>query len=175
VTISELGSLGEFVASVAVLISLVILIYQVRSAKLDFSSQITRELKSSNNQAFRQLTSQPGLMDLHVRAQRNFSSLSEAEALTWMTWLYTWITQTEDGWKERERGVPNMDFVDGYLLGVAMVLRSEGGAIAWPNLRGFFDEAFLQALDEVVREDDTAYLDLLLGGLPLDRGSRNSS
>jgi hypothetical protein len=162
-TISELGSLGEFVASVAVLVSLVILIFQVRGAKAEFSSQITRDLKSNNNQAFRQLTSQPGLVDLHIRAQRDFQSLSETEAHTWMTWLFTWITQTEEGWKERERGVPNMDFVDGYLLGVALVLRSEGGAIVWPRLRVFFDEGFNRTLEAVMREDDTTHLDLLLG------------
>lgn len=167
-TISELGSLGELVASFAVLISLMILIYQVRGAKNEFSSQVTRELKFSNNEAFRQLTSQPGLMDLHIRAQRDFSNLSEVEALTWMTWLYTWITQTEEGWKERARGVPNMDFVDGYLLGVALVLRSDGGAYVWPRLQGFFDDEFLRALETIVNQDDTTYLDRLLGARPLD-------
>ena len=174
-TISELGSLGEFVASVAVLISLVILIFQVRGAKAEFSSQITRDLKSSNNQAFRQLTSQPELVDLHIRGQRDFQSLSEVEALTWMTWLFTWITQTEEGWKERERGVPNMDFVDGYLLGVALVLRSEGGAIAWPRLRVFFDEGFNRALEAVIRQNDSTNLELLLGDVPSGPESRTSS
>ena len=96
-------------------------------------------------------------------------SLSESESLTWMTWLFTWITQTEEGWKERERGVPNMEFVDGYLLGVALVLRSEGGVIVWPRLRIFFDEEFNRALEAVVREDDTTNLDLLLGDVTLNR------
>ena len=174
-TISELGSLGEFLASVAVLISLIILIFQVRGAKAELSSQITRDLKASNNEAFRQLLSQPRLVDLHIRGQRDFQSLSETEAHTWMTWLFTWITQTEEGWKERERGAPNMEFVDDYLLGVALVLRSEGGAIVWPRLRVFFDEGFNRALEAVVREDDTTHLDLLLGDLPSSPESQVSS
>jgi hypothetical protein len=175
VTISELGSLGEFVASVAVLISLVVLIFQIRGAKAEFSSQTTRDLKSSNNQAFYQLTSQPGLVDLHIRGQRDFQSLSETEAHTWMTWLFTWITQTEEGWKERERGVPNMEFVDGYLLGVALVLRSEGGSIVWPRLRVFFDEGFSRELEAVIRKDDTTHLDLLFGSAPSSLESRTPS
>jgi hypothetical protein len=174
-TISELGSLGEFVASLAVLISLVILIYQVRAAKLEFSSQITREIQSSNNQAFWQLSSQPGLMDLHIRAQRDLSSISEADALTWMTWLYTWIIQTEDGWKERERGVPNMEFVDRYLFGVASVLRSDGGKLAWPRLRPFYDEDFICALEQVVREGEATYLDMLLSDLSVAGEDRRPS
>ena len=171
-SISELGSLGEFVASLAVLISLVILIYQVRAAKIEFSSQITREIQSSNSQAFRQLSSQPGLIDIHIRAQRDFSSLSETDALTWMTWLYTWIIQTEDGWKERERGQPNMEFVDRYLFGVAAVLRSDGGDSVWPRLRPFYDDSFVRALEEIVREGEPTYLDMLLSDLPIDTQSR---
>lgn len=162
-TISELGSLGELIASVAVLISLVVLIYQIRDAKAELSSQINRELKYNNNQALRQLSSQPGLIDLHIRGQRDFESLSEVEALTWMTWLYTWINQTEDGWKERRRGVADTDFVDGYILGIAIVLRSQGGAAVWPKMQAFFDGEFIRVLEAAIQEDDTTYLEFMLG------------
>jgi hypothetical protein len=61
-----------------------------------------------------------------------------------------------------------------YLLGIAVVLRSEGGAIVWPKLRAFFDEDFSRALEALVAEEGPAYLDLLLGDLPLSREDRTA-
>jgi hypothetical protein len=68
-----------------------------------------------------------------------------------------------------------MEFVDGYLLGVALVLRSEGGSIVWPRLRVFFDEGFSRELEAVIRKDDTTHLDLLFGSAPSSLESRTPS
>ena len=42
VSISELGSLGEIIGSIAVLVTLIILVFQVRGARIELSSQMTR-------------------------------------------------------------------------------------------------------------------------------------
>ena len=98
-----------------------------------------------------------------IRGQREYDSLSEAEKVTWMTWLFTWINQTEVAWMARNRGIPNMEWVDRYMLGVALVLRSEGGQIVWPRLREFYETPFADALERTVREDNSTFLEALLG------------
>lgn len=160
-SIAELGSLGEFLGSIAVLVSLVILVLQVRGARAELSGRMTREIKRDNNLVMDHMT-QPGLMDIHIRGQRSFDTLSEAEKLMWLYWLFTWINQTEDAWNARARGMPDMGWVDGYLLGVALVLRSEGGRIAWSRLRGFFESSFVDALDRKISEDKTTFLETAL-------------
>lgn len=160
-TIQELGSLGEFIGSIAVVITLVILVFQVRGARTELSRQMTRDIKRHNNEAFHQLTQDAELAELHVRAQRDFHSLSETERVRWILWLFTWVNQTEDGWVARKRGIPGMDWVDSYVQGVALLLRSEGGRIAWESLRVFYEEDFVRALEQVVEEDSTAWLDSL--------------
>ena len=162
-SISELGSLGEIVGSIAVLITLIILVLQVRGARIELSSQMTREIKRDNNETFHQLTQRPDLVDIHIRGQREYDSLSEAEKLTWMIWLFTWINQTENAWMARKRGIPNMEWVDTYMLGVALVLRSEGGQIVWPRLRALFEKPFADALEQTVRKDNSTFLEVLLG------------
>ena len=102
-TISELGSLGEIIGSIAVLITLIVLVFQVRSARVELASQMTREIKRDNNETFHQLIQRPDLIDIHIRGQREHDSLSEGEKLTWLIWLFTWITQTEDAWLARNR------------------------------------------------------------------------
>ena len=162
-TISEFGSLAEIIGSIAVLVTLIILVVQVRSARIELSSQMTREIKRDNNATFHQLIQRPDLIDIFIRGQREYDSLSEAEKLTLQLWLFTWITQTEDAWLARSRGIPNMEWTDGYMGGVALVLRSEGGQIIWPKLRANFEKPFVDALERAVREDNSTFLGVFLG------------
>lgn len=162
-TISELGSLAEIIGSIAVIITLVILVLQVRGARLELSSQMTREIKRDNNDAFHQLIQRPDLVDIHIRGQREYNKLSEAEIITWGLWLFTWINQTEDAWMARNRGILDMEWVDAYMVGVARVLRSEGGRIVWPRLRGNFERPFTEALERTIQDDEETFLDAILG------------
>jgi hypothetical protein len=161
-SIIELGSLGDFLASLAVFVTLVLLILQFRGARREISTQVTREIKRHNNDTFHQLTQDPTLMDVHVRGQRDFETLTEQEKLRWMVWMFTWITQTEDGYVARRSGIPDMTWVDRYVLGVAAALRSPGGAVVWPKMRGWFDEDFVSAVDSKISEDSTNWLQMLL-------------
>ena len=161
-SISELGSLGEFVGSVFVLATLVILVFQVRGARAEIASQTRREIKRQNNETWHQLIQVPNLLDIHVRAQRDYNGLTEAEKLTWITWMFTWITQTEDLWISRRQGVMDPGTLDRYVIGVALVLRSPGGRIVWPLIQGFFDGEFIGELDRVVAEESTTWLEALL-------------
>jgi hypothetical protein len=161
-SISELGSLGEFVGSVAVLATLVILVFQVKSARAEIGSQTRREIKRQNNETWHQLIQDPNLLDIHVRAQRDYNGLSENEKLTWITWMYTWITQTEDLWTSRKQGVMDPETLDRYVRGVSLVLRSPGGRVVWPIVQGFYDQQFVDELDRVIAEESTTWLERLL-------------
>jgi len=121
-SILELASLAEIVGSIAMLITLVILVYQVRAARIESSSRMTRDIERDNNETFHQLLQRPDLVDIHIRGQRQYSSFSEQERLTWTIWLFTWINQTEDAWVVRSHGSPDMEWVDSYVLGIALVL-----------------------------------------------------
>ena len=161
-SISELGSLGVFIASLAVLVTLVLLLMQFRSARRELSGQVTREIKRHNNDTFHRLTQDPALIDVHIRGQRDFEALTEQEKVTWSLWMFTWISQTEDGYVARRGGISGMPWVDRYLFGVASALRSPGGAVVWARLRGFFDEDFAAAVDAKIKEESTTWLELLL-------------
>jgi len=161
-TISELGSLGELVSSIAVLSTLVILVFQVRGARAEISSQARREIKRQNNETLYQLVQDPKLLDIHVRAQRDYDDLTETEKLAWMLWMYTWITQIEDIWISRRQGMMDPQALDTYVRGVSLVLRSSGGRVVWPIVKSFYDPQFVDELDRVVKEESTTWLETLL-------------
>ena len=135
---------------------------QVRSARAEISTQRTRDIKRHNNEAFHQLTQDPSLTDLHIRAQTDFDSLDDVEKLRWGIWLFTWINQTEDGYLSGRAGIPDMEWVDSYILGVALVLRTTGGQHFWGRMRGFFDQDFADRLDQEIAAGTTTYLEALL-------------
>lgn len=101
-------------------------------------------------------------MDIHLRGQREFASLSDAEKPTWMFWIFTWVNQTDDAWTARSRGLADMEWVDNYMLGVALVLRSEGGRTLWSRLRTFLETPFAEALDAAIAADQTTFLERML-------------
>ena len=153
-----LGNYGEFVSSIAVLVTLIILVVQVRTARTEISSQMAREFKRHNNDAFHQLTQNTELLNIHVQAQSEYERLTDAEKVRWQLWLFTWITQTEDGFVARRDGIANMSWVDSYITGVALTLRSDGGKEVWPQLQGFLDPEFVEALDREITADTTTFM-----------------
>jgi len=161
-TIQDFGSAGEFIGSFAVLVTLIILVVQVRTARTEISSQMAREFKQHNNDAFHQLTQNTELLNIYVQAQGDYESLTDAEKVRWQLWLFTWITQTEDGFIARREGIANMDWVDRYITGVELTLRSDGGKEVWPRLRGFFDSEFVEAVDRAITADTTTFMQQLL-------------
>jgi hypothetical protein len=158
-----LGNYGEFLGSLAVLATLLVLVFQVRGARAEFSSQMSRDLKRHNNEDIQFPLKDPRTLDVHIRAQRDFDSLEDADKIYWGVWLFSWITQTEDIWLARRRGIPEMDWAGTYLNGVALVLRSDGGKVMWPRLRGWFDPDFAAAVDEEIQNGDVQWLDAMLG------------
>ncbi len=157
-TIQDFGSAGEFIGSIAVLVTLIILVVQVRTARTEISSQMAREFKRHNNDAFHQLTQNMELLNIHVQAQSEHEKLTVAEKVRWQLWLFTWITQTEDGFIARRDGIANMDWVDPYITGVAQTLRSDGGKEVWPQLQGFLVPEFVEALDREITADTTTFM-----------------
>ena len=123
---------------------------------------MVREFKRHNNDAFHQLTQNTELLNIHLQAQSDYESLTDAEKVRWQLWLFTWITQTEDGFIARREGIANMDWVDRYIRGIELALRSEGGKEAWPRLRGFFDSEFVEAVDRAITADTKTMMQQLL-------------
>lgn len=159
-----LGNYGEFLSSLAVLATLLILVFQVRGARAEFSSQMIREIKRHNNEDIQLPLKDPRTLDIHIRAQRDFDSLEDADKIYWGVWLFSWITQTEDIWLARRRGISEMDMIDRYVNGVASVLRSDGGQVMWPRLKGWFDPDFAAHVDEAIQQGEAKWLDIMLHG-----------
>lgn len=158
-SLEEVGVVGDIVGSVAVVVTLFFLAFQVNRARRELSRENVRAMVRHNNEILLRLSDNPDLLDVHLRGQKSFESLTEAERFKWGTWLFTWVTQSEQGFIDRkQKDFSGLD-LDGYLEGLALVLRSNGGKAMWPRLKGWFDPTFCEALERQMARSSTTMIE----------------
>lgn len=90
-SLEQIGVIAEIAGSVAVVLTLGFLAFQVNRARLDVSRQNARDMINNNNDVLLRLSENDALLDVHIRAQKDFSSLAEAERMKWGFLLFAWI------------------------------------------------------------------------------------
>lgn len=91
-TIEEFGIITDIGGSIAVIATLGFLAFQVSRARLEVSRQNARDMVNNNNDVLLRLSENDALLDVHIRGQKGFASLTEAERMKWGYWLFAWIT-----------------------------------------------------------------------------------
>lgn len=158
-SIEEIGVISNLVGSVAVVLTLFFLAYQVNRARRELSRENARAMIRHNDEILLRLSDDPDLLDVHIRGLKSFEGLSEAERVKWGIWLFTWITQTEQGYIDRKQKDFSGLNLDQYLEGLALTFRSAGGKAMWPRLKQWFDPSFCEALERQVARSSTTLID----------------
>jgi len=158
-SIEEVGIVSSIVGSTAVVLSLFFLAYQVNRARRELSRENVRAMIRHNDEILLRLSDDPDLLDVHMRGLKSFESLTETERFKWAVWLFTWITQTEQGFIDRkQKDFSGLD-LDQYLEGLALTFRSAGGKAMWPRLKQWFDPSFCEALERQVARSSTTFIE----------------
>lgn len=157
--LSEIGVLTDIVGSVAVILTLGFLAFQVNRTRLEVSRQNARDMIKNNNDVLLRLSENDALLDVHIRGQKNYSSLTEAERMKWAFWLFAWITQTEQGYIDRRQKDFSGMMLDEYVEGLALVFRSTGGKEVWPRAKAWFDPDFCAAVERQIAKSSTTQLE----------------
>lgn len=165
-SLEQIGIIAEIAGSIAVVLTLGFLAFQLNRARLEVSRQNAREYVNNNNEVLLRLSENDALLDVHIRAQKDFSSLAEAERMKWGFWLFAWITQTEQAYIDRRQKDFSGMMLDEYTEGLALVLRTSGGQVMWPRMKAWFDPGFGHAVDRQIAKSDTKQLDRIAGSEP---------
>jgi len=158
-TLEQLGIVTDIVGSMAVVLTLGFLAFQVNRARLEVSRQNARDMVNNNNDILLRLSENDALLDVHIRGQKDYASLTEAERMKWAFWLFAWVTQTEQGYIDRRQNDFSGMMLDEYLEGLALVFRSTGGKEIWPRVKAWFDPEFCEAVDRQIAKSNTTQLE----------------
>ncbi len=158
-SIAELGVVSDIVGSIAVILTLAILAFQINRARKEISRENARSMIRHNNEILLKMSEDSELMDVHIRGQKDFESLTEAERMRWGFWLFAWITQSEQGFVDQhQKNILGLD-LGGYVEGLALTLRSNGGKAIWPRMKGMFDPAFCEAVERQMAKSSTTQME----------------
>jgi hypothetical protein len=95
----------ELVGIVAVIVSLLILGYEIRQNTDTSAAQAVFELNESARQTLFQEATDPDLASLISKAEKDFEGLSERERYMYGRWVFAHVNLFESAWRYGRRGV----------------------------------------------------------------------
>jgi hypothetical protein len=143
VTIQELGSIGEFVAAVATLITLVYLALQIKHNTKAIDLAAERGNTEDASRWRQNLIQQPEVAELYRKGMLAPASLEPVERLRFRMLLDDlfdhWTFQSKSG----------TTFAEGNRRHVAATLETPGGAAYWDSERSRFSVEFVGYVDSI--------------------------
>jgi hypothetical protein len=95
----------ELIGIVAVVVSLLILGYEIRQNTDTSAAQAIFELNESARQTLFREATDPELVSLIRKAEQDFEDLSERERYMYGRWVFAHLNLFESAWRYRRRGV----------------------------------------------------------------------
>lgn len=162
-TISEIGALGEFIAAVAVLITLIYLTVQVRQTNAQSRLQIRQTMFEHDHRELYQLIDDPIVWACFLKEE----PLSPDEKAKFTFYLTANMRLREWEWQQYQDGLISKDDLKTYDEVTLSHLGNEKARKWWDALgRPILDPEFVDYVDELLRAKQpsdsyyTAYQDL---------------
>ena len=146
-TISELGSLGEFLGSIAVVITLVYLSTQLRQNTRAVRAAATQALDQSVTQNIAMWASSRENAVLMERGMSSPESLSEEESIHFHTLISAFfLTMDSSFWSHQNRLLPD-ELWDREQEVIRAWVNEPGGRIAWQRKRSQVSQPFREYVE----------------------------
>ena len=140
-------SIAEFVGIAAIVLSLVMVSYELRQSTAVATAQAVFDVNTILDESYRARAQNPELDELVEKGHSNPEALSERERSQFHAWLRADMNITEATWFYVDRGIiPRADF-DGFMEAICSRVRSPGGKKYWENEAQFFAAGFRQSVD----------------------------
>jgi hypothetical protein len=148
-SIMELGALGEFFGSIAVLATLVYLGVQIRKQTQEARFTATRELASEFHTAVNGMAHDKELMEIYSRGIRDYLALPEGDRLRLSFWLIGLFRILEQQHLHTTHGTVDERYFSSLGTAFVEVLSFTGVQSWWELSKGMFDDGFRAHVDRL--------------------------
>ncbi len=151
-TINELGSLGEFVGSIAVFATLMYLALQVRQSNIASRVESNQAINKITSDFLKALYTNPEAFDVWVRGRRSFSDLSREDAYKFEMIMYDSFGNFHEQWYQSQSGVADEMQFNRVLSMIRMHMSIPGVVEAWEHINRHypFDSNFVAFIQEQI-------------------------
>ncbi len=150
-TLEDLGNLGEFLAALGVLVTLIYLAIQIRQNTHATRASTALEATRDQSAAMYQLNSDAELNRIFYQGCRDFESLSREEQRRFATYMTSTLRSLENILYQTEHGTLDREAWVGIREQIKYVFSQPGTIVWWkraqnlfnPQLRQFVEREFL--------------------------------
>lgn len=148
-TVEDIYYIGQTIAVLAIVGSLIILIVQMRQSNKLARNAANREQSEAIVHASSVFVANPDLADLCVRADKDPHSLTEAEMLRYTTLRLSLWRTWEWLHRQHKEGMVERDLWEAHKLQLRFALAGPGAKVVWARVRPVFTQEFQVFFDEL--------------------------
>ena len=171
-SIQDLGSVGELVAAMATVITLLYLAIQIRANTTIARAQSLREMVNPPIEWSLLPATDAELAGLLRRAMTQYDTMGATEQFRFSQWLFPFFAHVETVWRMQRIGLMEEGPLEGYVKNCVAMMNSEGGGAWWAQYRSVTNLEFAEMLES--RRDEygdevpsiTELLSFFSGGKP---------
>jgi hypothetical protein len=170
-TFQELGNVGEFIGSIAVLISLIYLGVQIRKSTETARTTTYQSIVSDFGAMNQVMASAPDLSYLYVTAMEDFEGLAADEKARISQLFYMTFRYFENMFYQHEKGYLEDDVWAGWERLMVTYFNRRGFQTWWALRRDVFSGSFVLFLETAEnRQPVPSYADITRTGAPRPEG-----
>jgi len=157
-SISDLAALGSLVSSVAVLVSLVLLYYQLRqlTAQVKQAEQyqltLVKQARTSRVMEVNARLTDADFSAVNLRVMTNADDLTLSEWSRFNAHARAIFQNGEDTYSQYRRDLLHQDDFDGFALALDQTFHAPGLRVAWAGQRESFPAPFRAFVDQIVAD-----------------------
>lgn len=140
--LEDLGNLGELIAALATVATLVYLALQIRQNNNAARISAGQSILSSLNEALQQASSSPQAARVLVLGQSDYESLPEEEKAQFGVWVFAWFRVLEQGHYYHRKGFLDDSVWLGHVEHLKQIMKGPAVAQWWEHRYYFFNDEF---------------------------------
>jgi hypothetical protein len=151
-TIAELGSLGEFIGSIAVFVTLMYLALQVRQSNISSRVQSNQAINKKTSDFLKALYTNNEAFNVWVQGRSSFKELNKTDAFKFEMIMYDAFGNFHEQWYQSHSGVTDEIQFARVLSMIRMYMSLRGVVEAWEHMnRNYpFDKKFVEFMQEQI-------------------------
>ena len=148
--ISDLGSIGEFVSSMAMLITLLFLLVEMRRNNVLQARQNAKETARDNGNALQAILAED-VSEIFMRGNNEgLAALTPHERYRYDIAYYIWLQTIEVAYADYRAGFYPQESLTPWANSVQGFLSSEGGSAWWKERKFWFSQEFRSDVDSLL-------------------------
>jgi hypothetical protein len=170
-TIQDLGSIGDFVAAIATVATLIYLAIQIRSNTRAMRSEAAQTVHEAFATWYRMLAADAALAQLVANGLRDYSCLSETERARFVSTFMAFLSCSQDAFIKWREGSLSAELWMAWELVMMNLFNAPGGKDFWSERSYLFGAKFRDHVESDIMKRKPHPLAKPMGAFPIGTSS----